>query len=232
VASLVRWFDANRLLTNVSKTDVIVFGRNRHLITSVKVRDANVPCSASVKFLGLRTDNNIRTGHINYVGSRVKHVSHIFTRFSGAFDRRMRLYLAAVLAVPIVGLYDFIYGATSATNLRHPDVAYNDLMRSIAGARRCIRTHTVDLYAQTGFDESSVRRDRSLVKFIVSVINESMCSRIPSPCVKSHHGHSLRINWYILFGYATSIEKQRITVKGLNCLTVTVKTEQRALLYC
>jgi hypothetical protein len=106
----------------------------------------------------------------------------------------MRVYLATTLAIPIIDLYDFIYGTAGITRLRHLDVAYNDLMRSVVGVRRSARMHIVDLCAQTGFNEVSVRRDRSQLILMTNVTNETTYSHIRQHCVKSRREHSLRVN--------------------------------------
>jgi hypothetical protein len=58
VDEIIKWFNENRLQLNYKKSRLVVFGRNRHVIT--------ISACDSVKLLGLQIDSNLSyTSHVN-----------------------------------------------------------------------------------------------------------------------------------------------------------------------
>jgi hypothetical protein len=86
----------------------------------------------------------------------------------------MRLYLVKALVLPVINLYDFIYASASLSCLRRLDVAYNDLMRAILGIRRSVHMRIEDMHTVTGLDRLSDPRQKSLLKFMLNVIDENV----------------------------------------------------------
>jgi hypothetical protein len=118
VGDVITWFKANKLQVNFKKTNFIVFGRNRLLVSSITVDTHIVPSSNSVTLLRLRIDSNLSyVSHVNYVISRVRQVNVMLTRLFYMFDCYTRQYLVKSLALPIVNLYDFIYASASVSSL-------------------------------------------------------------------------------------------------------------------
>jgi hypothetical protein len=221
VCNLLTWFTVNRLMINVRKTDFMVLGRHRNCVTSINVGGDQVSCSHVVKYLGLRVDDNLSwSTHINYVISRMRLLMLAFNRLRFAFSREIRLHLTKTLIMPVIDLYDFIYGVADNSNLHHLEVAFNDLMRSIVGVRRSARMRISDLLHLTGFDDLRVRRERSLRKFITNVITEVQYSNIRSECIsnKNRHDYFFRNDCYIVPKYVTKFGRRRICVRGLQLL--------------
>ena len=131
---------------------------------------------------------------------------------------RMRHYLAKTLILPIIDLYDFIYGTAMCMSLHHLNVAYNDLMRSVVGVRRTTHMRISELRELTGFDELAVRRNNSLLKFITGVVNQTVFSHIHLQCIHLQHGYSMRSRRYVVPRFSSNVGKLRISVRGLKLL--------------
>ena len=216
---VVEWFQSNRLKINLKKSTFVVFGRNRQLVTSITVDTHVMPVCSTIKLLGLRIDSNMSyTTHINYVISRIKYVRVMLARLSHLFDFRTRQYLVKALVFPIINLYDFIYAAAAPACLQRLDVAYNDLMRVILSVRRSQHVSVVNLHNLTTFDKLSERRQRSLHKFMIDVVEERIYARLRLQCIKRPQMYSTRMHNYIVPRYNTNVGRQRIVVRGLRLL--------------
>jgi hypothetical protein len=216
----LKWYAVNRLNINVRKTVFMMFGRQRALVDSLKIGDNVVPRSCRAVYLGLRLDANLQwTYHINYVISRIRHVRLILSRFSGMFDRSMRIYLSKVLIFPVISLYDFIYGATSTKYLVRLNTAYNQLMRTVLGIRRSEHVRIDDMYKMCGFEPLATRRRASLLKFMDDVKCERLFSNIRARVAKVSHAYSMRSHGaYVIPNSRTTLGQQRISVRGLALL--------------
>ena len=215
----VQWFRVNILQVNFRKSNLIVFGKNKHLVSGITVDSHTVTASNSVKLLGLRIDSNLTyISHANYVISRIKQVRVMLTRLSHLLDRYTREYLVKVLILPVINLYDFIYAAASFSCLHRLDVAYNDLMRAVVGIRRSVHFRIADLHRLTNLDKLSDRRQQSLHKFMLDVVEERTYSMIRLCCTKGGRSYSMRSQSYIIPRFSTNVGRQRIAVRGVKVL--------------
>jgi hypothetical protein len=88
----------------------------------------------------------------------------MFARLPMHLDVATRIYLPKTLVLPIINMYDFIYGTASGRTLRSLGTACNGLMRSMLGIKRSEHTRVVDMYKLTSFDQLAERRNESLLK--------------------------------------------------------------------
>ena len=216
---VVEWFRLNKLQVNFKKSCFISFGRNRNLVPGITVDSHILRACDCVKLLGLRIDGNLSyVSHINYVVSRTKQVRVMLTRLAHLFDRYTRQYLVKTLILPVINLYDFIYASASSSCLHRLDVAYNDLMRVILGIRRSVHFRVDDLYKLTSFDRLSDRRQQSLHKFMLDVVEERIQCRLRVYCMKRTSLYSTRSQGYVIPRFASEVGRQRIVVRGLKLL--------------
>jgi hypothetical protein len=113
-------------------------------------------------------------------------------RLKGGFDLSLRIYLAKVLILPVIDLYDLNYFAGTSRDLLHLDVAYNDLMRCVLGIRRSERVPVTELYKLATLNSLYDRGRCSLVRFMTKVVNNRIHSvqKVPLP-------HLISIGFYI-----------------------------------
>lgn len=217
---LVKWFTANRLAINLRKSNFIVFGKDYKAVTYIRIGGQIVYRSDNVNMLGLRIDSNLQwASHINYVVSRIKHFRIMLFRLRYLFDVPMRIYLAKTFVFPIINLYDFIYGAANGKQLRHLNTAYNDLMRSVLGVRKSYHLRVLDMYELTGFEPLTVRRQKSLLKFMNDVNSEKVFSKLRSCFISSRHSYSTRhYHCYQIPKCNTQVGCHSISVRGLKLL--------------
>ena len=191
-------------------------------MTSIKIGNDIVLKSDYVNLLGLRIDTHLRwSSHINYVVSRIRQLRIVFARLGYLFDSPSRILLAKAFIFPIINLYDFIYGSAASKLLRHLDVSYNDLMRSVLGLNRSQHFKLADMYALTSFQPLITRRSNSLLKFMKNVESGRIYSQIYKLLVKCHHRYDTRSHGqYILPTSLTLMGHSRVSVRGINLLNL------------
>jgi hypothetical protein len=218
--NVLKWFESNKLAVNIDKSRLIMFGRHRHEIKEIQVGAQNISCSDDIVYLGLRIDRHFSWhGHIEYVISRIRQFRLILCRLKGVFDLSLRIYLTKTLIMPVIDLYDFIYCTGTKSDLRHLDVAYNDLMRTILGIRRSEHMHVTDLYKLTTLNALEERRNLSLARFMASVVNGRLFSTIRSDCIQRLSAYATRSqNTFVIPKIRTNVGSSRICVRGLKLL--------------
>ena len=215
----VEWFRINRLQVNLKKSSFIVFGRSRHLVSSISIDSSIVPVSDNVKLLGLRIDSNLSyISQVNYVISRIKQVKVMLYRLGYIFDRNYRLDIVKALILPIINLYDFIYASASSSSLHRLNVAYNDLMRAILGIKRSVHFRVEELHNLTTLQKLADRRRQSLLKFMLNVVQDTIHSQLRLCCTRRKCLYSTRSRGYIIPRFNTEVGRQRIAVRGLKLL--------------
>jgi hypothetical protein len=142
----------------------------------------------------------------------------MLARLSHVFDSYIREYVVKALVLPVINLYDFIYAAASSSCLRRLDVAYNDLMRVILGVKRSSHIRIADLHRLTKLDKLSDRRQHSLHKFMLDIVEERMYSRLRLRCISRNRSYTMRTQGYVIPRFNTEIGRQRVVVRGLKLL--------------
>jgi hypothetical protein len=141
------------------------------------------------------------------------------------FDTPTRIYVTKALVFPIINLYDFIYSVASSLHLRRLDTAYNDLMRVILGVRKSQHVRLTDMYRLTSFDELSIRRQQSHLKFMMNVKNETVFSRLRMCFITACHSYPTRSReLYKIQHCNTKFGQDRISVRGLQLLNMHTMT--------
>ena len=222
IGSIMKWFIANRLEINVNKTKFAVFGKESKALVCLKVCSQVILKSDVAKFLGLRIDDKLQwIADVNYIISRIKRIRMMFARLPLFFDTNMRIYLAKTFVLPIINMYDFIYGAASSQTLRHLDIAYNDLMRSVLGFRRMQHVRVADMYDMASFDPLLERRNTSLLKFMKHVESGQLYSTIRLLLVKASHHYATRAHDHYVIPISNSnVGQRRVSVRGLTLLNL------------
>jgi hypothetical protein len=128
-------------------------GKQHPQIVSIRVGDRPVTRSNDVVYLELRIDTRLTwSAHINYIVSRIKQFRYMLTRLRCTFSPALRAHLSKVFIIPIIDLCSIIYASANVCSLRRLDVAYNDLMRTIAGTRRSDHISVYSLYRMSSLE--------------------------------------------------------------------------------
>ena len=226
VNAVVKWFHINKLAINIRKSKFIVFGNGngQNGVSVIRVTDQFIMKSDHVNFLGLRIDSTLHwTPHVNYVTARIRHFRMILTKLRSLLDLQTRIYLTKTLMLPVINLYNFIYGAAQLKTLRVLDVAYNDLMRGILGVTRVQRISIQQLYEYTSLQPLDVYRDDWLLKFINKVESGRFYSTIRNCMVSTDHHYATRTrDNFIIPNSNSRYGRMRVSVRGFR-LRNTVK---------
>jgi hypothetical protein len=91
-------------------------------------------------------------------------------------------------------------------------------MRAILGVGRSVHFTIANLHGVTNMDKLSDRRQQSLHKFMLDVVEERIYFRMRSCCMKRIRTHATRSRGYIIPRFNTSLGQQRIAVRGLKLL--------------
>jgi hypothetical protein len=214
------------LIINIRKSQFIAFGRARNLVSSIRIAGELVQKSEHVNLLGLRIDSNLQwTFHVNYVCSRIRQFRMLFSRLPVLYDSSIRVHLTKTFVLPVINLYNFIYGVAPARTLHTLNTAYNDLMRCITHCTRSQRVKIMDLYDKTSLLPLHVYRHQSLSNFIHRVINGSTHSEIRATLTKPNHNYVTRShNQYVIPVSNTRIGQLRVSVRGLAIVNSAINT--------
>jgi hypothetical protein len=139
-------------------------------------------------------------------------------RIRRALDTPLRVFLAKALIMPIIDMYSVIYASAARANIHRLDTAYNDLMRSVCGARRSEHIRITDLYQITALEALSVRRDRALAQLMINIVSGKTVSVMWRWCVHQAHQYNTRTQNYIVPKHRTNVGAHRVCIRGLKLL--------------
>ena len=165
LAKLCKWFAANKLSLNLSKTSYILF-RNRPpdvdfnmFIDNDRINRVHV-----TKFPRIFIDDKLNwKHHINTVRSKLSKVAAIIYRASCLINKDGIYMLYCSLFLPYINYCSEIWGNTYATNVECITALQKRVVRLVCGARRL--DHTNHLFKQLG-----ILKFVDLVKFKTSII--------------------------------------------------------------
>ncbi len=137
LTSVARWFDANKLSMNTSKTKLMHF-RHTHNIRSN--RDLNVMINGELiesvsqfKYLGVTLDTHLSLdSHIDKVCGKVNSRTGLLRRVRNFVSKDLATHLYKSLVDPHFWYCNYIHSGCSLTNRRKLQIAQNNSLRAIA----------------------------------------------------------------------------------------------------
>ena len=146
---LHKWFVANKLSLNVTKTCYSVFGTNecqlQDLDLKLVINGENIERVDSCKYLGIIIDSDMSwKEHIDFVYKKIIKFTSIFYKIRTNLnaDVLKMLYFAFVYPHLLYGIE--IYGNTNPSNINRLKILNNKILRILQ--KRPRRTHVIDLY--------------------------------------------------------------------------------------
>jgi Reverse transcriptase (RNA-dependent DNA polymerase) len=171
---LMQWFESNMLALNLGKTKFVYFGAasNSHQIEVCQTVVSNVQ---SARFLGLIVDSRLTwESHIQRIVGKLRYLGKFLLKLRHLLTTDMAMTLVKVLAMPVVDLFDVIYGMASTSALHTLDVAFNDLLRIVLRVSKTMHVSLDFLYSTASLDRLVERRIHSLKRTIIRLYNKSL----------------------------------------------------------
>ena len=97
----VNWFEHNMMKANPDKFQAIFFGKESHLINSIKIGDSEITPTDTIKLLGVTIDDKLNYNeHINQICSKAIRQLNILARLSKKLcrDGRLNIYKIGISA--------------------------------------------------------------------------------------------------------------------------------------
>ena len=114
------WFAVNKLILNISKTNVMVFGNSKHSTTmlQVSIKKRNIKRVYVTKFLGILIDDILNwKEHISLICSKISKCIAIIYKAKQLLDKESLVMLYDSLFVPHLTYCSDIWGNTYKTNI-------------------------------------------------------------------------------------------------------------------
>ena len=117
---LVDWFDANKLIINCDKTNVMYFHRSNHDTSNVVINMKNVPLQVtkSVKFLGIIFDDNLNfNNHRLYICNKMSKNVGVLCKLRQVLPEKHLLMLYNSLILPYIHYCNITWASVGTTIL-------------------------------------------------------------------------------------------------------------------
>ena len=138
LTKLHKWFSANMLSLNISKTCFTLFSKRLNSSNiKISLGDTEVPEVAEAKYLGVFLDKDLSfTKHTSYIKSKLTKLTSVFYYISDFIDESdiRRIYFAYVF--PYIKYGVEIYGLSSQTNRRSLQGIQNKLLKILCKSGR------------------------------------------------------------------------------------------------
>ena len=193
---LLKWFSANKLSLNVSKTKSMLFchARSPFRNFSLNIYGNGTPIEAvdTIKYLGLYLDRHLSfTTHIDHIIKKVSDRNRLLWKMRSFITESLAKYLYTTLIAPLFTYCDFIYDGTSETNKNRLQIIQNASLRAIK--RTKLEYPVQRLHDELGIDLLNDTRKKSTLKMVYRgvndlgppVLNNMFCSYIPSKNLRS-----------------------------------------------
>ena len=116
---ILKWLDANKLIINLDKTELMLFtNKNRPEYISIDVRDHIIKEVTETKFLGVVIDNKLSwRAHINYISKKISKSISLLKMLKYTFPSRILKYLYYSFVYPYFTYCNLIWGSAAKTHL-------------------------------------------------------------------------------------------------------------------
>ena len=124
LCKLDKWFAVNKLSLNVSKTNYMLFGKNKNKNCIIKIKDKEIERVYVTKFLGVQIDDNFNwKNHIKVVTGKLAKSMSIIYRAKSKLNSSSLYTLYCSLFLPYLTYCSEIWGNTYKSNIQ-PIVKY------------------------------------------------------------------------------------------------------------
>ena len=118
LSMVTRWFYANRLSLNVSKTYYQIFSRKRIDGLNVKLNDTDIARKESVRYLGLIVDENLKwQNHINNISAIISRNLGVMARAKYYISSHHLVLLYNSLILPYLNYCACVWGTNYSTRI-------------------------------------------------------------------------------------------------------------------
>ena len=119
--TLSNWFNANKLLININKTQFMFFSLNRTLHNStfnIVIDNSPIERVHQTKFLGVVIDSGLTwTDHVSRIANKMSRNIGIINKVKNLIDEKSLIQLYNTLVLPYLMYCHLIWGKCSQTNL-------------------------------------------------------------------------------------------------------------------
>ena len=165
LANVARWFDANKLSMNISKTKLMHFRHCRNIRNNVELEESiggeTIESVDHFKYLGVTVDKHLSFDvHIDKLCGKISSCNCLLKRVRNFESKDLAISLYKSLIDPHFRYSNYIYIGCSLTNMRKLQIAQNNLLRAVA----CVDNYfsTEALHADLGMEWLDVTVNKSL----------------------------------------------------------------------
>ena len=142
------WFKANRLSLNTTKTHLMLFSTNRHVLNTaqinVKIDNQNINRCSTNKFLGVKINERLDwKDHINYITDKISKSSGVINKLSKVFDEEVLTMLYYSLVYPYLTYCNLIWGNAYSTHISRLITLQKRIIRILSFSDRIAHTQPI-----------------------------------------------------------------------------------------
>jgi len=144
---VAKWFDANKLSLNVSKTQTMLLSRKKKLTPSISVsiKDQEIARVAKTKFLGVVVDEHLTwKDHIALISNKISKSCGIIFQIRNSLTDSAKKLIYNSLIHPYITYCLNVYASTYPTNLKPLELSQKRAIRALSVVGR--RDHTAPLF--------------------------------------------------------------------------------------
>ncbi len=148
LSNVARWFDANKLAMNVSKTKLMHFRHSRNIRNNIEldvhIGDEIIESVSHFKYLGITVDKHLSFDtHIDKLCGKINSRNGLLKRVRNFVSKDLATRLYRSLIDPHFRYCNYIYSGCSLTNKRKLQIAQNNSLRAIARVDNLYSTKTL-----------------------------------------------------------------------------------------
>ena len=188
------WFKANKLSLNVSKTNSMLFSRQKGSENiNIKIDSKEIESKKTFKFLGILVDNKLTwSEHINHIFAKASRALYVINSLKHILKYSHLINIYNNIFQPYITYGILLWGGTFASYIKKLEVKQKRAIRVIHGAS--YNAHSLPL-----FQKSNILRIKDLYTldccvFMKKYLNNSLpinISRMLKPNSEFHH-HNTR----------------------------------------
>ena len=218
---ILKWFTANKLKVNESKTQLIIFGSKGMLqkISNnplhIDFGNERITCQGEVRYLGLTLDSNLSfKPHVNNIRLKISKQLGILSHIKHLLSFSIRKQVYSALITPHINYCSSIWSCCSQTEIHNLHILLNRACRSILNVRDK-RAHVQPFYDKLGWLTCSQIIKLNFAIDAYKVLHNIYCIGINlPPLALDHHQYNTRNRYdFRLPDLRTEIERRQLRYK-------------------
>lgn len=210
------WLDANKLSLNVSKSNMILFKKNRTKTNqklTIKIMDEEIKEKEYTKYLGILIDNKLTwKQHINHVNLKVTKGLAILYKLRNYVSEQILRMLYFSFIQPHIDYGLLIWGNATTTNLKPIKKKIEKAVRIISFKNK--QSPTEPLFDKLRIFSFEKQRILNIAKFMWKVANNETPNTIASLFSKRHRVYGDNNYKYYIPTINTDLMKRNIIYQG------------------